>query len=205
MSDTRTNPRGDSTDNRTVTLPVVPLTSTVVLPGAVATLALDSDDARRAAAQRPPGRRPRPPRPPGRGPLREGGHRRPRREHGRAARRHRRRDPAHGAARRHRRRRRRRRAVGQCRARRRPGPDSGRSARSPSELRVVLEQIAEQRRSRRLPEILRTVHEPGRAGRRRDVVGRQRDRGQARRARGDRRRRAAAARARRGHVRRWPS
>ena len=30
-----------------------------------------------------------------------------------------------------------------------------------SELRVVLEQIAEQRRSRRLPEILRTVHEPG--------------------------------------------
>ena len=51
MSDTRTNPRGDSTDNRTVTLPVVPLTSTVVLPGAVATLALDSDDARRAAAR----------------------------------------------------------------------------------------------------------------------------------------------------------
>ena len=29
------------------------------------------------------------------------------------------------------------------------------------ELRAVLEQIAEQRRSRRLPEILRTVHEPG--------------------------------------------
>ena len=51
MSDTRTNPRGDSTDNRTVTLPVVPLTSTVVLPGAVATLALESDDARRAAAR----------------------------------------------------------------------------------------------------------------------------------------------------------
>ena len=41
-----------------------------------------------------------------------------------------------------------------------PGPHPG-STRSAAELRVVLEAIAELRRSRRLPELLRSAPEPG--------------------------------------------
>ena len=172
MSDTRTTPVATAPTTARLTLPVVPLTSTVVLPGAVVTLALDSDDGRRAAAQRPPGRRPRPPRPPGRGPLRQGRHRSPTSRTwascptapwppscGRSS------APASAQAW----------PAKGCGSGRRSSTTRPRlrpSARSPVSCAVVLEQIAEQRRSRRLPEILRTVHEPGRAGRRRDVVGR---------------------------------
>ena len=195
MSDTRTNPRGDSTDNRTVTLPVVPLTSTVVLPGAVATLALDSDDARRAAARarQGDGRVLLVPQVEGRyakvgtvahvenmGELPDGTVAILRTvQHA-----------VIGAG-----------VAGEGLwvsaeivddpARLRP---SARSPRAPRRPRGG-------RRAASLPAAARDPAHGARArpaGRRRDVVGRQRDRGQARRARGDRCRRPAAARARLG-------
>ena len=51
MSDAPTTPVDSGSETAVLTLPVVPLSSTVVLPGAVVTLALDSDDGRRAAIQ----------------------------------------------------------------------------------------------------------------------------------------------------------
>ncbi len=156
MSDASTTPLATSS----LTLPVVPLTSTVVLPGAVATLALESDAARRAAAQ-----------------ARQGDGRVllvPQVEHryakvGTVAHVENMGELPDGTV------------AAILRTVQRavigagvagdglwvsaepvddPAP-TPQQREVTSELRVVLEQIAEQRRSRRLPEILRTVHEPG--------------------------------------------
>ncbi len=51
MSDAPTTPLDATSDASALTLPVVPLTSTVVLPNAVVTLALDAEAGRRAATQ----------------------------------------------------------------------------------------------------------------------------------------------------------
>jgi ATP-dependent Lon protease len=143
-----------------LTLPVVPLSSTVVLPGAVVTLALDSDDGRRAAVQARQGD--------GRvllvpqlenryakvgtiahvenmGELPDGTVAAILRTVQRAR---------IGAG-----------VAGdglwvRADAIDDPAPTSAQREVA-RELRAVLEQIAEQRRSRRLPEILRTVHDPG--------------------------------------------
>ncbi len=143
-----------------MTLPVVPLTSTVVLPGAVATLALASDEARRAAAQ-----------------ARQGDGRVllvPQLEHrfakvGTVAYVENMGELPDGTVA----------AILRTVQRAVIGAGvagdglwvSAELVEDPAatneqreltrELRVVLDQIAEQRRSRRLPEILRTVHEPG--------------------------------------------
>jgi ATP-dependent Lon protease len=156
MSDAHTTPL----DGSALTLPVVPLSSTVVLPGAVVTLALDSEDGRRAAVQ-----------------ARQGDGRVllvPQLEHryakvGTIAHVENMGELPDGTIA----------AILRTVQRARIGAGVAGDglwvradavddpAPSPtqrdvtSELRVVLEQIAEQRRSRRLPEILRTVHDPG--------------------------------------------
>ena len=159
MSDTRTTPR-DSPRQPPVTLPVVPLSSTVVLPGAVVTLALDSEDGRRAAiqARQGDGRVLLVPQLENRyakvgtiahvenmGELPDGTVAAILRTVQRAG---------IGAG-----------VAGdglwvRADAVDDPAPTSAQREVA-RELRAVLEQIAEQRRSRRLPEILRTVHDPG--------------------------------------------
>jgi ATP-dependent Lon protease len=160
MSDARTTPVDGPSDSAVLTLPVVPLSSTVVLPGAVVTLALDSEDGRRAAVQARQGD--------GRvllvpqlenryakvgtiahvenmGELPDGTVAAILRTVQRAR---------IGAG-----------VAGdglwvRADALDDPAPTSAQREVA-RELRAVLEQIAEQRRSRRLPEILRTVHDPG--------------------------------------------
>ena len=73
------------------------------------------------------------------------------------------------------------------------------------ELRVVLQEIAELRGSRRLPEILRTIADPGALADAVTAVERGGRRAPDRRARGRRRRRAPRARADLGHASTWPS
>ncbi|HTN79861.1 MAG TPA: endopeptidase La [Acidimicrobiales bacterium] len=152
MSDARTTP--------SVTFPVVPLSSTVVLPGAVVTLAIDADDGRRAAqqARQSDGRVLLVPQVDSRyarvgtvahvenmGELPDGTVAAILRTVGRAV---------IGAG-----------VAGDgLWVSAEPVDDPAPTAAqrdATRELRAVLEQIAEQRRSRRLPEILRTVHEPG--------------------------------------------
>ena len=145
-----------------VTLPVVPLPDAVLLPGTVATLTLDSDDAKAAVAAATSGdgrvivvpvvdgRMPRvgviaQVEQAGQLPERRGG-------------RHPARRPASPAVGRGHRRAQRSLAGGRAADR---GPDLAPRRGQVRELRVVLEEIAALRRSRRLPEILRTTGEPG--------------------------------------------
>ncbi len=160
MSDAPTTPVDSGSETAVLTLPVVPLSSTVVLPGAVVTLALDSDDGRRAAiqARQGDGRVLLVPQLENRyakvgtiahvenmGELPDGTVAAILRTVQRAR---------IGAG-----------VAGdglwvRADAIDDPAPTSAQREVA-RELRAVLEQIAEQRRSRRLPEILRTVHEPG--------------------------------------------
>ena len=186
-------------------LPLLPLTTGVVLPQMVVTLALETDEARDAADGAAAGGRPRPARAPHvGGRLRPRRHRRPDRERGRAARRRSApscsaASPAPSSAR----------PVAERPARAcgsrstpcaEPADASGPRPRAGREYRAIVRGIAERLGAPRIADALAGVDDPGTladtAGWSPDLV----DRAQGRAARDDRRRGAPRARAARGRA-----
>ena len=191
----------------TQALPVLPLATGVVLPNTVATLTLETDEARAAvaAANDGDGRLLLVPRIDGRyarvgtvAVVEESGEL----PNGLAA------AIIRGLHRATPRRRRGRHRRPRCGSRPTRWPTTRRSARAEElgrELRAVLSVLGERRRSRRLPELLRSTTGPGRAGRRLRRVVRHADRAQGRAARGGRRSRTASSARSSGHATRSPS
>ena len=199
---------GTMSDTSTELLPLLPLTQGVVFPQMVVTIALETDEAKRAGAAAERRRRPHRARAPGRRPptprsapspqiesagdLPNGTRALVIRGVGRAARRHRR-D-------------RRRTARSTCRSSRSTNPTPTPRARELArEYRAVVETILEHRGARRIADVLAGVDDPGQLA---DTAAYSPDltHGAAgRAARDDRRRGAAGARVARGRARRWPT